>query len=276
MRDLTRHEIALWIWMCGGAEHLKKVLKRTPTPPGWNCIKHPQVTWGQGESLLNMCGSDRDSILQGEKKLSDVISTNLLLQMVEQLRFYQEVFDLSVEIEDIIIPEQGDGYNWILLVPKGITHDIVWKKCKTMFKTELRDLDENNMDEELTYYNQRDPNRDGTYLIRLRDGVEPERDLWHYMTWKINEEKIPVVTFLEGLLLHLWYHWKSGEHLDTKNWTFCSGTMTHSCGNAMRVTFRGRGNKLRTESHQDGYQKKDYRPRRVTTSIPVPDRPKMG
>ena len=166
-------------------------------------------------------------------------ATGVGVQLGEQLRFYREVFDLDVDIADLKLPSERDGFGWLLLVPKWASANLAWAKCWARFKSCNSYLgDELN---KTVPTNERDPAKLGTYAIRFRDRVEADEEWKDASANSIVTKKISTITLLERLLLELWYHWKTcGKHLDIVNWTLCSGSRS-SDGRVPDVNMSGGG-----------------------------------
>ena len=62
-----------------------------------------------------------------------------------------------------------------------------------------------------------------TYAIRVRDRVEAdeENQISAETAWS---KGVKGMTNLERMLLELWYHWETNDHLDKETLTICSGS----------------------------------------------------
>lgn len=144
------------------------------------------------------------------------------IKLQEQVRFYQEVFGLTVDATSIQLPQEREGFGWLLLVPAEITINSAWAKCKERFACYSYAGDD--LDTAIPV-NERGPAKVGTYAIRLRDRVEADEEWKNTSAKDIASRKVSTITLLERILLELWYNWKSGgKHLDIDNWTLCGGS----------------------------------------------------
>lgn len=72
--------------------------------------------------------------------------------------------------------------------------------------------------------NDRDPNRDGSYVVHFRETVEADPELAGKSANDLAREGVKSITLLERLLLEFAYFLATGEHLDIENTTLCSGS----------------------------------------------------
>jgi len=139
--------------------------------------------------------------------------------VAEWQRFYKEVFDLEVNLADVEIPPEQPGFGWVVMVARGLTLNQAWAKCGERFRTDSymgHDLDKAI------------PTNDRTsatvYAKRFRGRVEADEENNNLSADALAERKAQSITLLERLLMELWYHWKTGEHLDIENVTLCAGS----------------------------------------------------
>lgn len=168
------------------------------------------------------------------KRLREALGSNeveLNQQFQDMTRFYQEVFDLTVDVGEALLPPKRQGFDWLLLVPSNMTLNRAWSKCQERFKKSWSyySYDGDDLDRAVPT-NERDPSQ-GTYIIRLRDRVEADVEWKKISANDIANKKISTNTLLERLLLELWYYWETrGNHLDVSNWTLCSGSRDSNGG----------------------------------------------
>jgi hypothetical protein len=72
--------------------------------------------------------------------------------------------------------------------------------------------------------NDRDPNRDGNYVIGFARTVEADEENKNLSANQLKEQNHKGITLLERLLLGLGYFLATGQHLDVKNITLCAGS----------------------------------------------------
>lgn len=110
---------------------------------------------------------------------------------------------------------------WVLPMVKGITCAKIigaLKKSGSGFWSYYDDLDK------AVVHNDRDANRDGSYLISFLPTVEADEENKNKSANKLKEEKHQGITLMERLFLELVYFLMTGNHLDIKNVTLCSGS----------------------------------------------------
>lgn len=163
----------------------------------------------------------------------------------EYTRFYAEVFGLEVNFVGVEIPAEQPGFGWVVMIPQGLTLNQTWAKCQERFPAESyigSDLDQAVLTSDRTSAK--------AYAKRLRNRVEADEEnkslsaddlkanghwgiaLLERLVLKANGHQ--GITLLERLVLELWYHWKTGDHLDLVNVTLCAGSR-HSAGHVPRV-----------------------------------------
>lgn len=120
---------------------------------------------------------------------------------------------------------------WTIPVIKGATCNKVvaaLRQLGTAVHTYARDSDN------AVPVNDRDPNRDGSYVVSFRRNVEADEDNHSKSANVLAEAGHKGITFLERLLLELGYFLATGKHLDEENWTLCAGSR-YSGGDVPRV-----------------------------------------
>ena len=121
----------------------------------------------------------------------------------------------------------ADKSLWTIPVVKGVTCNKVVEALKS------RDvafyLYANDLDKAVTE-NDRDPNRDGSYAIGFARKVEADEENKNLSADQLKEQNHKGITLLERLLLELGYFMATGQHLDARNITLCSGSR-YSDGN---------------------------------------------
>jgi hypothetical protein len=144
-------------------------------------------------------------------------------------RFYKEVFFLDVDFSDVEIPHEKPGFDWVVVVAQGLTMNHVFFVCSAWFNLyldESKDLYRCKMNLNHLYFDDR-----GTkvaYAKRFRDRVEADEENAKLSPVDLPKREVTYITLIERILLELWYHWKTGEHLDIENTTLCVGARTYS------------------------------------------------
>jgi len=136
--------------------------------------------------------------------------------LAEWVRFYHEVFGIEADFTDLQIPEKRDGFNWLIIMLAGLTPNKLFAKCQERFASWKHTDDLNTIKSVRT--------ADKTYAIWVRDRIEADEENKNKSTNDCKSEGINGITLEERLLLELFYHWRTGKHLDIDNWTLCSGS----------------------------------------------------
>lgn len=172
-----------------------------------------------------MAGAQGEVIAGVRKAFEPFILTKSAHYWLDEMkRFYQEVFFLRRDFSSVPVPVSREGFNWLLIVDRMITTEVVVGKCRERidFLQDWDDTDPPSFDE-FVVHNDRSE-KDGTYAIRLRGTVEADEIHKKKSANDIQAAGIKGVTLCEQLLLMLWYHWKYGKFLDVVNITLCSGS----------------------------------------------------
>lgn len=139
-------------------------------------------------------------------------------------KFYQKYFQFGLSVADVCIPEKPTEGEWrLIVVAQGLTLNHVYKRMSETFKCGKY---ANDLDASVTK-NARDTKE--TYAIWVRVGVEPDEKYLGKSTNQADPDMKLGVTLLERMLLEIVYFDETGEHLDTKGWTLCTGSR-HSAG----------------------------------------------
>ncbi|MCX6722987.1 MAG: hypothetical protein NT094_02845, partial [Candidatus Staskawiczbacteria bacterium] len=114
---------------------------------------------------------------------------------------------------------------WAVPVVKGITCNMVVGALREAMRTSdlkvwtyVDDLDKN------VPTNDRDPNRDGSYVVGFRRVVEADEENANKSASTLKAENHKGITLLERLLLELGYFLTTGQNLDVANITLCTGS----------------------------------------------------
>ncbi|MDO8590840.1 MAG: hypothetical protein Q7R65_02580 [bacterium] len=141
-------------------------------------------------------------------------------QVKQWEHFYREVFGITEDCSQVKLPPRKEGFNRLIVVVKGLTHNQVYDTCTKSFRC-WRYSDDLNTS---VTKNDRDSNRDGTYAIWVRDAVEADEELKNLSANDIKKQNIKGVTLLERMLHELKYFLETGKHLDIENVTLCTGS----------------------------------------------------
>ena len=138
-------------------------------------------------------------------------------------RFYREVLGIEADLANVAIPADPGGFGWpvIVLGDMNMTMSRAWQECKARFTCWSSWGYNPNWDEVVP---RNDRTSEQTYAVSFRDCVEADEELKSLSANQLAERRVKGITLLERMLLELWYHWKTGKHLDQNNWTLCSGS----------------------------------------------------
>jgi len=133
--------------------------------------------------------------------------------------FYRTYLGKEVDFSGLILPDKQTGFDRSIILVRGLTMNQVYDACAAAFPCwrYSDDLDAT------VAKNDRDP-QNGTYAIWIRDRVEADVELDDLSANMLAERKIKGITLLERMLFELKYFSETGEHLDVKTWTLCSGS----------------------------------------------------
>ncbi len=134
-------------------------------------------------------------------------------------KFYLEVFGIEADLSHIHIPAERPGFEWLVVRLQSMTPKRLFDKCRERFG--IWKYTDTNLDEVITSERS---TKDGSYAVWFRDRVEADEEMKNKSANDLKNEGIHGVTFEERLLMELFYHWKTGKHLDIKNVTLCSGS----------------------------------------------------
>jgi len=137
----------------------------------------------------------------------------------EMERFYGEVFGLQIDFSDadVDVFSKRWGFNWLLVMLEGMTANRLFDKCAERFPSWKFTADLDKMIASV-----RQP--DHTYPFLLKDSEEAGEEHAYKSAERCAGEGLCAITLEERLLLEIWYHWKTGRHLDQASWTLCGGS----------------------------------------------------
>lgn len=137
-------------------------------------------------------------------------------------KFYRKVFGLRVDFSQVVIKDDPGGFGWALFVPKGLTLNQAWAKCRERFPSSSDYGDDHDS---AVPTNERTAVE--SYGRRFRSRVEADEENKNFSANKLAECGGENVTLMERFLMELWYHWKTGKHLDIQYITLCAGSRDH-------------------------------------------------
>ena len=134
-------------------------------------------------------------------------------------KFYKKVFGIKYDFSDIKIPKKKKGFNRLVIMAEGITIQQLYDKCNELFpciKWTNKILDQIIASERTS--------KNGSYAILIRDEIEADDNLKNICAEGLEKENILGITIEEMLIYHLKYFEETGEHLDIKDITLCTGS----------------------------------------------------
>lgn len=154
------------------------------------------------------------------QKLRQVFSVKneCLDERIEWQKFYKDQFNWTMDFSRILIPEKpGEGWR-LIIIAKGMTMNVAFARCKKLFKT-YQYADDLNVAISTNIRTATDH-----YAVWVRDGIEPDHEHLGKSTRQADPDMKIGITVLERIILELKYFSETGNHLDVKGVTFCSGS----------------------------------------------------
>ena len=146
-------------------------------------------------------------------------SGKVLTEITDWQQFYHDLFGLEIDLLGLSVPAKKKGFDRLVIVAQGMTLQRLYDNCVKLcpcWKWTDDDLDKIVQSERTA--------KDGTYAVWFRDVVEADEELKNLSANDLKEKGIPGITLEERLLMELKYFKETGNHLDIKSWTLCSGS----------------------------------------------------
>ncbi len=183
-------------------------------------------------------------------------------------RAVYEKLDLLTDLEKFLaenVTEETaeNAETWVLPVLKGVTPNKVitaMRELDVQFYLYTDDLNKG------VPINDRNPDN-GSYLVRFVRTIEADVDLANCSADQLAKNGVKGITLLERLLLELAYFLATGEHLDVKNVTLCSGSR-YSDGDVPYVHWSAGHRKVRVSWYSPGNARPFLRARAIV-SVPL-------
>ena len=166
--------------------------------------------------------------IQNPKDLTQALSGILLPRLWDWQTFFQKYFSMELDLSDLKTPLKQEGFDRLIIVPKGMTPNRIYEACAKHFPCWKWTEDLN----ETVAHNDREPKE--TYAIWVRNRKEADEENKNISAEQAKEQKIQGITLDERLMFELKYWDETGEHLDVENLTICSGSR-FSAGHVPRV-----------------------------------------
>lgn len=140
--------------------------------------------------------------------------------------YHRKGFGFALDTSKLIIPPKRDGFDRLVVVPahECINPESVFDVCQQCFPTRIW-MGSSSLNENIDFEKEaRWSSRDGPYAIWVRDRVEVEGEHADKSALEIERAGISGTTLLERMLLELDYYWQTGQHLDMRSATLCTGS----------------------------------------------------
>lgn len=124
------------------------------------------------------------------------------------------------------IPSDDYPNLWVVSMVKGATSNKIvagHRKLGVQFSLCAEDLDNASIHD-------RDPNRDGSYIVAFRRAIEADEENKNLSADMLRERNHTDITLPERLLLGAGFYVTTGQHLDVKNITLCPGSRRRGGG----------------------------------------------
>ena len=174
--------------------------------------------------------------------------------------FYKEIFGKKIDIPFVFVPEDKDYFDFPIIII-GIKIQELYDKCKELFS--CRSLRDGDLDEMIISSR----SREQTYVVWIRDRIEADEELKGLSAKDLSKRNISGITLEERLILELNYFWRTGNHLDIKSITLCSGSCYIDGGVPGVYYWQGCNQELRIIWCHPEYQHFSVRSRRVKQSL---------
>lgn len=154
--------------------------------------------------------------------------------------------EYACDLSDALIPEPQEGFDWLLIVRKGLWPNEAYDRLGRLKVPTSRYTDD--LDSIMSV---REP-FDRSYGIWLRTGQEADAE-FRNKSYNDLLRKVNGITVTERLVAERdWFKKTNGGHLDEKSWTLCTGSCDSGgrvpcvcwCGGEVHVSWAGRGGAL--------------------------------
>ena len=138
---------------------------------------------------------------------------------LEWQKFYKKLFKLRADFSGVRIPEKPTQGSWrLIFIPAGLTLNVTLAAMRAKFQVWVytEDLDA------VVTTNTRTSAQ--SYAIWVRDGVEPDTDFLGKSTRQADMDGKIGMTLLERMVFEVKFFVETGEHLDYKGVTLCTGS----------------------------------------------------
>ena len=142
------------------------------------------------------------------------------LELLWWQKFYRDHFNINLDITKIKVPEKPAGDFWLVVMAQGVSLMMIVAKCRELFPFWVwtdKDLDQ------ITEHD-RDANKTGSYAVWFRACIEADKEFKNLSANQIKTMGIKGITLPERLVLEIKHFLKTGQRLDMKYITLCTGS----------------------------------------------------
>jgi len=146
--------------------------------------------------------------------------------------FYRNLFRVDIDLSKLEIPKPQGDFTWPIVTIERVNEQMLYDKCAGLFPCWKWTK------ESLNKVLIPDITSKGTYIALFRDRVEADEELKNLSADDLKEKNIQGITLKQRLVMELDYFGRTGNHLDIKCFTICSGSRC-SGGGAPNVGWGG-------------------------------------
>lgn len=142
------------------------------------------------------------------------------LQLAQLEQMYSSYFGLSLDASQVALPPHRDGFGRLLIVAKGMTAEVLFRKCAELFPaTKSRNRGD------LAIQSDRNADHDH-YAVWARDSIEADQEHRNKPAdaFAAIEPRLAAMTLEERLVFELLHFHQTRGHLDLKTITICAGS----------------------------------------------------
>src|SRR3989344_2224068 len=150
-----------------------------------------------------------------------VVGNSTETQLARWLSLYRAI-GITLDPSQVKIPERKSGFDRLIVVSKGMTPQKAFDLCTARFGGKTRKYTSESLNS-VVPTSDRTADK-GPYAVWVRDLQEADEELKNLSATMLTEQSIAGITLTERLLLEIAYHQETKQHLDTGNWTLCSGS----------------------------------------------------
>lgn len=153
------------------------------------------------------------------KSVATLRDVNLNDQVEKWRHHFKTLYRMNPDFSDLYIPQRQEGFDRLVIVPKGLTHRKWVETARTIHKVCL-----NNSDlYESVEVNDRTP-KGKSYGVWIRDRQEADEELNRKAATDLKTLCASGLTLIERLVAGTGYLFEKMCHMDVENVTLCTGS----------------------------------------------------